>query len=523
MTAPTLGVAQPTPARNHSGTPAADPGPPSLVAGPAGFTYTAPKPEPLSAIVRRFWPQTSYMTRGELESAIREQNKLGKTLFLKKGQMVVVPGVEPQPVVEKTVAVPPEFEVRAVYLTGAMAASDRGLNIARRWREKGGNAVVFDIKDSDGIVNIPFDHPLAFHHTPAIPNLPKYVRFLHSQGLHAIARIALFRDEHIAQRHSELAVRSRRSGEAWRENGKLVWSDPSNRKVQEYDLALAKQVAASGVDEIQFDYVRFPAEGDQKDAQFAYEANAPCSSSKSASAAEVTETAKPAARPAVLCGPQTRSQVIAGFLKQAYAELHPQGVLLSLDVFGVMAWQRPVDLSHTGQDIAQMARYCDVLSPMIYPSHFFGMDGYTKPGDAPEHFISESMQRFRKVTAGTDVIVRPWLQAFAWRTKTYGADYIRRQVVVSRDNGGDGFLFWNARNDYAKPVEAMTAMKAEPGKFFRGDELADAPRLLAEHQKLMAEREARPALAAPAEARPPVAPTPRHREARPVNTRISQK
>ena len=79
--------------------------------------------------------------------------------------------------------------------------------------------------------------------------------------------------------------------------------------------------------------------------------------------------------------------------EKAYAELHPTGVLLSLDVFGVMAWQRQVDLSHTGQDIVGMAKYCDVLSPMIYPSHFFGMDGIP-PGDAPEHFISESMERF---------------------------------------------------------------------------------------------------------------------------------
>ena len=91
-----------------------------------------------------------------------------------------------------------------------------------------------------------------------------------------------------------------------------------------------------------------------------------------------------------------RSDVIADFLKHAYAEIHPTGALLSLDVFGIMAWQRPVDLAHTGQDIVRMAKYCDVLSPMIYPSHFFGMDGIAHPGDAPEHFIGESMERFRK-------------------------------------------------------------------------------------------------------------------------------
>ena len=75
-----------------------------------------------------------------------------------------------------------------------------------------------------------------------------------------------------------------------------------------------------------------------------------------------------------------RSDVIAHFLEKAYAQIHPTGALLSLDVFGVMAWQRSVDLSHTGQDIVRMAKFCDVLSPMIYPSHFFGMDGYAHAG-----------------------------------------------------------------------------------------------------------------------------------------------
>jgi hypothetical protein len=154
-----------------------------------------------------------------------------------------------------------------------------------------------------------------------------------------------------------------------------------------------------------------------------------------------------------------RSDVITDFLKKAYAELHPTGVLFSLDVFGVMAWQRPVDLSHTGQDIVGMAKYCDVLSPMIYPSHFFGMDNIEHPGDAPEHFIGESMQRFELITKGSGVVIRPWLQAFRWRTKTYSPEYIKVQVATAKEKGGIGFLFWNAANDYSKPYVAMPEMR----------------------------------------------------------------
>jgi hypothetical protein len=151
--------------------------------------------------------------------------------------------------------------------------------------------------------------------------------------------------------------------------------------------------------------------------------------------------------------------VIAAFLKEAYAEIHPTGALFSLDVFGVMAWQRPVDLAHTGQDIVQMAKYCDVLSPMIYPSHFFGMDNIPHPGDEPAHFIGESMDRFELITKGSGVVIRPWLQAFHWRTKTYSPEYIKVQVATARDKGGIGFLFWNAGNDYSKPFVAMPDMK----------------------------------------------------------------
>ena len=330
--------------------------------------------------------------------------------------------------------------MHAIYLTGLMAGSPHGIEMIRRWHALGGNAVVFDVKDSDGIVNIPFEHALnAGAPHPYIRNLPKFVHFLHGMGMHAIARIAIFRDERLVDRHSELAVRSRRSGQPWRENDKLVWTDPSHPEVQQYNLALAEQAAREGVDEIQFDYVRFPAEGDQKDAQFAF------------------ETAHK---------DWQRSDVIADFLAQSYAQLHPLGVLFSLDVFGVMAWQRTVDLSHTGQDIVKMAKHCDVLSPMIYPSHFFGMDGYAKPGDAPEHFISESMDRFRLITNGSGVVLRPWLQAFAWRTKTYSAGYILTQVSVARESGGIGFLFWNARNDYSKPFAAMPEMARNPERFF---------------------------------------------------------
>jgi hypothetical protein len=411
---------------------------------PGTALYETRRGDTVISVARHYLSQTSYLTSAELAEAMRGANLELHGTFLKANQELVIPGILGAPIAEKTVPVPKDFEVRAIYLTGLMAGSDHGMKIVRRWREVGGNAVVFDIKDSDGTVNIPFQHPLMGAHKAPIRDLPKYTRFLHSLGLHAIARIAMFRDERLVVTHPELAVKSKKTGQPWRENGKLVWTDPSQVQVQEFDIALALAAAEAGADEIQFDYVRFPAEGDQKDASFSYQKSRP---------------------------EWQRSDVIADFLRRAYTSLHPKGVLLSLDVFGVMAWQRSVDLAHTGQDIVRMAKHCDVLSPMIYPSHFFGMDGIARPGDAPEHFIGESMERFQEITKGSGAVIRPWLQAFAWRTKTYSPKYIEVQVLTAKNKGGVGFLFWNANNDYSKPYAAMPEMKAAKGQYFRGDEV----------------------------------------------------
>ena len=419
--------------------------------------HTVARGESLPSLALHYLPQSSYLTRGELEAAIQQANpgKIGK--YLRPGDQIIIPGILAAPLLEQPVPVPKDFEMRGIYLTGYTAGSEKGIELIRRWRAAGGNAVVFDIKDFDGWVDVPFHHPLAAQRKYVlIRNLEKLIRFLHSLGLHAIVRIAVFRDECLVQSHNDLAVQSRSTGRAWRENGKLVWTDPSRLEVQDYNLALARMAATSGADEIQFDYVRFPAEGDQKDARFAYQTLHP---------------------------DWERSDVITKFVARAYNELHPLGVLFSLDVFGVMAWQRPVDLEHTGQDIPAMARYCDVLSPMIYPSHFFGMEGYARPGDAPEHFITESMQRFAEITADSEVVLRPWLQAFAWHTKTYSDAYIRTQVSVARGQGGVGFLFWNARNDYSKLFPAMAEMRAAPGRFFRGDEIQPSPHKLSANLK----------------------------------------
>ena len=363
---------------------------------------------------------------------------------------MIVPGLLPAPIVEKSIPVQRDFEVRAVYLTGIMAASDHGIRIIRHWREAGGNAVVFDIKDSDGSVTIPFDHPLLGVIMPASMTCPSSFTSCMRRTCTPSLAWQFSATSDLVETHPELAVKSHKTGQAWRENGKLVWTDPSQPKVQEYDIALAKKAAEAGADEIQFDYVRFPAEGDQKDASFV-----------------VSDRASRLA-------PLGRDRRLPETCLRRTSSHGRAVVARCLRHHGLAAPGRP-GTYRTGH--LRMAKYCDVLSPMIYPSHFFGMDGIAHPGDAPEHFIGESMARFEKITQGSGVVIRPWLQAFRWRTKTYSPKYIEAQVITAKNKGGIGFLFWNAANDYSKPYAAMPEMIAAKGQYFRGDELPGGARV----------------------------------------------
>src|SRR5690348_13454922 len=199
---------------------------------------------------------------------------------------------------------PRDVEVRAIYFTGLMAGSPHGRQIAQAWRAEGGNAVVFDVKDSDGPVSFNANLPLAGHlKHPYIKDLPEWIGWLHQHGLYAIARIAVFKDERLVHEHPELAVHSRSNGGVWLENGKAAWTDPSLPAVQNYNIELAEEVANAGADEIQFDYIRFPVDGNQKDAHFAYQASNPGAA---------------------------RATFISNFLYRAQQALKPSGVHISI-------------------------------------------------------------------------------------------------------------------------------------------------------------------------------------------------
>ena len=186
-------------------------------------------------------------------------------------------------------------------------------------------------------------------------------------------------------------------------------------------IAIAKEAAAKGFDEIQFDYVRFPTDGRLSAARYSQPNNS-----------------------------TTRLPTIAAFLAKARRELGPTGVFLSADVFGYTAFN--ANDTDIGQRIEEIAPHLDYISPMVYPSGYhLGIPGFRNPVQHPYEVVRESVRLIRSRSQHATVEVRPWLQDFrdyAFDRRIFGVREIRGQMRGASDGGAIGWMLWNPRNDY---------------------------------------------------------------------------
>ncbi|HRP69355.1 MAG TPA: putative glycoside hydrolase [Turneriella sp.] len=311
--------------------------------------------------------------------------------------------------------------ITAIYLTGTSARPAKVDNYLSFNRTQKMNGVVFDMKDVYGFVNyrsaLPEVKLTQGKIPPPLGELSPLVAYLKSQKIYTIARVTMFQDELMAMKFPERQIKLQ-SGGPLLTKGRTVWVDPNKAAVQEYNLRIIREVLQAGVDEIQLDYIRYPAEGDWKIANY-------------------HDLKDFADKPVVL----------GSFLQRVHSLTRAYGAHLSLDVFGVVAWQEALDIKSTGQNMHILAQTADVVSPMLYPSHFgHAFGGVTNPADKPALFLEEGVAKLRAINA--HVVIRPWLQAFKWRVTNYTTQYITEQIRGSQKAGGQGYLLWNAGNVY---------------------------------------------------------------------------
>lgn len=391
--------------------------------------YTTPKEEQVADIAQKMIGYTYYFKTSHLHNAIVTLNALtSKTVGA--GSVLVIP--HPLPFItidlsKKSMTQIPY--VKGVYYSGNSLASSKMMRQLSELKQAGINAVVFDVKDVCGIVNykshVPIVVELNTHEKRPVDDVVTLIRNFKELDLYVIARIAVFRDHLLATKNPDMAIKSKRTGGIWNQGSKELWVDPTKQSVWDYNIALACEIATLGADEVQFDYIRFPTTGDLSDAQYAYD-----------------------------FGKKTKVETITEFLAKAKNELHKLNTAVSIDIFGVAAWQKEEDVSKLGQKIELLARSCDVISPMLYPSHFNdNFDGYANPGDEPYYFIATGNKKLQAIAP--KIVIRPWLQAFKWRVSNYNEDYILAQVNACIDTNTYGYLFWNASNDYTIVYKAF--------------------------------------------------------------------
>lgn len=407
-------------------------GGPALAAGAAPDTlvYSVQDGDSLVKICGLFRDRTNHYSLTDMLTDIRRANGL-QSNFLRVGQQLRIPvrAAAGGARVARTVAA--GAEVRGIYLTGPACASSSVFERVDAFIAAGGNAVVFDAKDIDGAVSYRSAHPLASpgpgRSAPLIPSLDDMLGRLRGRGLYVIARLALFLDGELGRLHPELALHGP-AGEVWTERD-CAWIDPAEPRVQDYLLSLAVELARAGVDEIQFDYVRFPTNGWRED--------------------WTGDLDGTAAR---------RRGVIAGFLAAARDSLAAHGVRISADLFGIMAWDRVEDLALTGQHVPTIAALVDVICPMIYPSHFRpGFEGRRRPGDDPAYFVGEGTRRFLDLVDG-QAEIRPWLQAFPYLVSRYDGSYVATQMAAAQAAGGRGWCLWSPSCSYGVALDVLPAV-----------------------------------------------------------------
>ncbi|MCX2727700.1 carboxypeptidase regulatory-like domain-containing protein [Thermomicrobium sp. 4228-Ro] len=332
-------------------------------------------------------------------------------------------------VVEATVPQSFEFDVtleplvvRAIYINAVVASRPEALEERLRLVDRTElNAVVIDLKDSTGHVYYDTKVSLAHEIGAVRPVLQpaELVERLKARGIYTIARIVVFEDPILAEAHPEWAIKDRTTGQAWRTWNGVAWVNAYRPEVWDYNIALAREAASFGFDEIQLDYIRFPTDGPLQKADYG-----------------VPHTA------------ENRTAAIGEFLKRVHEALLPTQASLGADIFGLTVWE--LSDSGIGQHLETIVEHVDYVCSMLYPSHFWaGSLGFEIPSDHPYEVMLWSLENgLARVPAARNKF-RPWLQDFSYGPgKPYGPAEVRAQIRAVYDAGLESWMLWNADNVY---------------------------------------------------------------------------
>jgi hypothetical protein len=386
-------------------------------AGSIAVTHTVAEGDTALTIAKAYLDLTSVYRATDLAAEITKSAP-----NLRPGTEVNIPHVLSAPYRtpdEERLRWPEDRVLKGIFISGIFAGSFWPETIeklaARRL-----NAVVLDAKDYMGTVNYPTHVKLALEieaaKDPPIPDYFRAIRFAHARGIRVIARIPCFHDPWAAKHAPRLSLMGI-GGRPF----EMGWTDPGNDETQQYVVDLVREAVELGADEVQLDYVRFPVYS-------------------------------PGIKNAAMPPPDGhRSQAIKAFIRRVHEVTQERQVPLSLDLFGVTATGTLSDIEALGQNIGVIGGDAEALSPMVYPSHYAdGWNGFDNPGDHPEIIGIGTKAAIEKLKSAhiTSTIMRPWLQAAAYKSPTFGPKYIQDEIRSAEAAGALGWLMWDPGNNY---------------------------------------------------------------------------
>lgn len=293
-------------------------------------------------------------------------------------------------------------------------------------QKTGLNAIVIDMKDDFGDIYYPTSIQTAkdIGASKKPLDIPVILEKLHANNIYVIARLVVFKDERLHKGYNgKFAIKNSKTGAPWRGAPGEFWVDPYAKPVQDYNLSVALELEKLGFDEIQFDYIRFPSDGNISQCLYTYRKD-----------------------PAMY-----KSEILADFLQRAKQTL---SIPVSTDIYGFNSWYSFGNW--IGQDMEEFARIVDVISPMVYPSHFGNLFYMNGPrAERSYRIVYDGGQRALAIT-NNSTYMRPYIQGFKLFSPTWGPEYIKNQAKAALDSKCDGFIFWNAAGDYAMVEKGLS-------------------------------------------------------------------
>lgn len=322
----------------------------------------------------------------------------------------------------------PAINVKGVYITANSAANSKLDEIIELINTTELNAVVIDVKNDSGYTL--FYSEAAEEYVPdankyvQIDDMEAFMKKLKDNNIYTIARIVTFKSPLYAVKYPDRAITYKGSDKVYYADG-AYWASPFDENLWKYNVAIAKEAVEHGFNEIQFDYVRFPA--------------------VKSSVKKNLDFRNPDGH--------SWTYAIQNFVKYANSEIAPMEAYIALDVFGWTA--TTINDSGIGQHWEGMSNVADYMCPMVYPSHYGpNIFGLPVPDAAPYKTVYNAMEDSieRNANIETPARLRPWLQAFTAKWVAgyipYGTTEIRAQIQACEDLGIEDYIFWNPSNYY---------------------------------------------------------------------------